>query len=154
MDFLQLVQSLIKKIVYNGFYEGLVNQVSYLNYINYSFIILLTKHKILGTHEVSNLNYADLEDHLKVVFSNGWALKSNQQKFKESIDDLVKIRLEAMYLAGVKNSSERYTYITMHKELLQAVDNGEIDEENIPEMITIKNWIQNYHVKYMKNLQN
>ena len=64
------------------------------------------------------INYSDVEDQLEIVFSNGWALKSNQQKFKENIDDLVKIRLEAMYLAGVKNSSERYTYITMHKKLL------------------------------------
>ena len=77
--------------------------------------------KILDTEEVSMINYVDIEDHLQAVFGNGWALKSNQQKFKESIDDLIKIRLEAMYLAGVKNGSERYTYITMHKELLQAI---------------------------------
>ena len=112
----------------------------------------MTNYKILDIHEVSMINYIDIEDHLQAVFSNGWALKSNQTKFKESIDDLVKIRLEAMYLAGVKNSSERYTYITMHKELLQAVANEEIEEEIIPEMNTIKNWIQNYHAKYVKNI--
>ena len=51
---------------------------------------------------------------------------------------MVKIRLEAIYFAGAENSSERYTHTTMHKELLKAAANREIDEDDILEIITIK----------------
>jgi hypothetical protein len=55
-----------------------------------------------------------------------------------------------MYLSGTENSSERYIHTTIYKELLKAIANREFDKEDIPEMTTIKNWIQKYHIKYMK----
>ncbi|CAG8771059.1 10212_t:CDS:2, partial [Cetraspora pellucida] len=66
----------------------------------------------------------------------GWALKHNQKYGKKEGKRLSK-KCQA-------NSSDRYTASDMHNGLLELVESGEINEEDIPTQSTIENWINHY----------
>ncbi|CAG8774175.1 1827_t:CDS:1, partial [Dentiscutata erythropus] len=47
-------------------------------------------------------------------------------------------------MLGQADSSDRYTTSDMHNGLLELVECGEINEENVSTQSTIENWINRY----------
>ena len=52
--------------------------------------------------------------------------------------------LQGYFLEGNINKSERHTAESMLTQLKQNVENGVIEEEEIPKLETIRNWISRY----------
>ncbi|CAG8645343.1 3008_t:CDS:2, partial [Scutellospora calospora] len=77
----------------------------------------------------------------------GWALKYNQKYGKKGGKRLSKDVVEALkrfFILGQANSSDRYTASDMHNSLLELVESGVINEEDVPTQNTIENWINRY----------
>ncbi len=53
----------------------------------------------------------------------------------------VRVLLEGYFIAGNADKSNRYTAQDMQHELTKCAQEGEIDTENIPKIVTIQNWI-------------
>ncbi|RHZ55139.1 hypothetical protein Glove_420g6 [Diversispora epigaea] len=75
----------------------------------------------------------------------GWALKQNQKFGKKGAGKRMSIRirtlLEGFFLAGNVNKSNHYTANDMYKELIKCAQEGEVDNEEVPKVGTIQNWI-------------
>ncbi|RIB24855.1 hypothetical protein C2G38_2167436 [Gigaspora rosea] len=75
----------------------------------------------------------------------GWALLSNQKLGKRGsgkrMSETVKKYLEAFFVAGDQNKSERMTGAKMVEELNKLVAEEEIDDEEVPQVKTINSWI-------------
>jgi hypothetical protein len=56
----------------------------------------------------------------------------------------VKVLLELFFLNGNRRSEDRMNAQSMHDELLKRVEAGELEEEDIPKVNTIQNWINTY----------
>ncbi|POG64528.1 hypothetical protein GLOIN_2v1674232 [Rhizophagus irregularis DAOM 181602=DAOM 197198] len=88
------------------------------------------------------------------ALSSGWALKENQKFGKKGggkrISKNVIPYLEAYFLAGDINKSEKYTAQEMHNELKGLVEEGVLEEEEIPKISTISNWISRYAQTHRK----
>ncbi|CAG8788812.1 30902_t:CDS:2, partial [Racocetra persica] len=72
----------------------------------------------------------------------GWTLKHNQKYGKKGGKRLSKNVVEALkrfFMLGQANSSDRYTASNMYNSLLELVESGEINEEDIPTQSTIEN---------------
>ena len=86
-----------------------------------------------------------LDYTLDFALSSGWVLKENQKFGKKGggkrISKNVISYLEAYFLAGDINKSEKYTAQEMHNELKGLVEEGVLEEEEIPKVSTISNWI-------------
>jgi hypothetical protein len=95
-----------------------------------------------------------LDYTLDFALSSGWALKENQKFGKKGggkrISKNVISYLEAYFLAGDINKSEKYTAQEMHNELKGLVEEGVLEEEEIPKVSTISNWIARYAQAHRK----
>ena len=82
---------------------------------------------------------------LDFVLSSGWALKGRQKFSKKGggkrISKSVISYLEAYFLAGDINKSEKYIAQEMHNELKELVEEGILEKKEIPKVLTISNWI-------------
>ncbi|CAB4481821.1 unnamed protein product [Rhizophagus irregularis] len=88
----------------------------------------------------------DLERKSWEIFISGWALQQNQ-KTREPVKRIpihVKNLLEIMFHAGTANPRKKMTAAEMRSELLQRVQEGEIDENEVPKESTIANWITSF----------
>src|SRR6185369_4671070 len=88
------------------------------------------------------------------ALSSGWALKENQKFGKKGggkrISKNVIPYLEAYFLAGDINKSEKYTAQEMYNELKEPVEEGILEAEEIPKVSTIGNWITRYAQAHCK----
>ena len=80
--------------------------------------------------------------------ASGWALKSVQKFGKKGggkrISKKVWNLLQGYFLEGNVNKSERHTAESMLIQLKQNAEEGVIEEEEIPKLETIRNWISRY----------
>jgi hypothetical protein len=80
--------------------------------------------------------------------ARGWALKSAQKYGKKGggkrISKKVWHLLQGYFLEGNIDKSERHTAESMLSQLKKCVENGIIDEEEVPKLETIRNWISRY----------
>ncbi|CAB4439188.1 unnamed protein product [Rhizophagus irregularis] len=98
--------------------------------------------------DVNSINETeiDLERKSWEIFISGWALQQNQ-KTREPVKRIpihVKNLLEIMFHAGTANPRKKMTAAEMRSELLQRVQEGEIDENEVPKESTIANWITSF----------
>ena len=96
--------------------------------------------------ETCDLGSRQALDHsLDFALSSGWALKENQKFGKKGggkrISKSVIPYLEAYFLAGDINKSDKYTPQEMHNELKGLAEEGILEVEEIPKVPTISNWI-------------
>ena len=88
------------------------------------------------------------------ALSSGWALKERQRFGKKGggkrISKHVITYLEAYFLAGDINKSEKYTAQEMYNELKELAEEGILEEEEIPKVSTISNWITRYAQAHRK----
>ncbi len=77
----------------------------------------------------------------------GWALKGNQKlggRGGKRMKKEVKALLELFFLNGNRRQKDRMNAQEMHDELLKYIETSEFEEENIPKVSTIQNWINTY----------
>ncbi|GES88727.1 hypothetical protein GLOIN_2v1626473 [Rhizophagus clarus] len=79
----------------------------------------------LGSGQILNYTF-------DFALPSGWDLKENQK------------------FAGDINKSEKYTAQEMHNKLKGLVKEGVLEEEEIPKISTISNWIAQYVQTYHK----
>ncbi|RIB04857.1 hypothetical protein C2G38_2221234 [Gigaspora rosea] len=76
------------------------------------------------------------------VFYNGWALKSNKKVNNKDpwkrMSEQVKKLLENMFHTGTVNSNQKLSAQQMREELLQHVQNGELEESDVPKVTKFK----------------
>ncbi|CAB4492176.1 unnamed protein product [Rhizophagus irregularis] len=85
------------------------------------------------------------------VFVSGWALKSNKNYKRESwkrISKSVKYLLENMFHTGTANPNNKFSAQQMYEELVRRVQLGELDENDVPKISTIQNWITGFSRKW------
>ena len=101
----------------------------------------------LGSEQVSACT-------LDFTLPSGWALKERQKFGKKGggkrISKHVIPYLEAYFLAGDVDKSERYTAQEMYNELKELVEEGILEAEEIPKVSTIGNWITRYAQAHRK----
>ena len=77
-----------------------------------------------------------------------WALKSKQKYGKKGGRKCISKRvwklLEEYFLEGNIDKSKRFIATTMLENLRRKVEEGELDEEEIPKLQTIQGWISRY----------
>jgi len=56
----------------------------------------------------------------------------------------VKHLLENMFHTGTANPNNKFSAQQMHEELVQRAQFGELDENDIPKISTIQNWISGF----------
>ncbi|RHZ51763.1 hypothetical protein Glove_470g7 [Diversispora epigaea] len=87
-------------------------------------------------------------------FFSGWALKENEKnKIREPVKRMtaeIKRLLEIMFHSGTANPHQKLNAQQMHEELLRRVEIGEIEENEIPKVTTISNWITVFSRKWKK----
>ncbi|RIB00563.1 hypothetical protein C2G38_2051555 [Gigaspora rosea] len=78
----------------------------------------------------------------------GWALKGNQKLGNRGsgtrIKKNIKTMLERFFLSGNRRDQEKMDAQAMHKELLKYAETGDIEKKDIPQILTIRNWISSY----------
>ncbi|CAB4376556.1 unnamed protein product [Rhizophagus irregularis] len=85
------------------------------------------------------------------VFVSGWALKSNKNYKRESwkrISKSAKHLLENMFHTGTANPNNKFSAQQMYEELVRHVQLGELDENDVPKISTIQNWITGFSRKW------
>jgi hypothetical protein len=110
-----------------------------------------------SNQDASNTNTASDEISaytLDFALPSGWALKERQKFGKKGggkrISKNVILYLEAYFLAGDVDKSEKYTAQEMYNELKELVKEGILEEEEIPKVSTIGNWITRYAQAHRK----
>ena len=85
-------------------------------------------------------------------FEKGWAVKGNQKYSKKGggkrIKKHVKQFLISMFLNGNINPHDKLTAQEMHDSLQEFVVSGEVEKEDVPNVSTIKNWINSYSAEF------
>ncbi|EXX51998.1 hypothetical protein RirG_256930 [Rhizophagus irregularis DAOM 197198w] len=86
------------------------------------------------------------------MFTSGWALKENEKTRQRGpvkrISPQVKYLLESMFHTGTANPRQKLNAQQMHEELLKRAELGEIEENDIPKVTTITNWISTFSRKW------
>ena len=87
---------------------------------------------------------------------SGWALKSKQKYGKKGGGKRISKRvwklLEEYFLEGDVDKSKRLTATTMLESLRKKVEEGELDEEEIPKLQTIQGWISRYSAQHRQKM--
>jgi hypothetical protein len=82
------------------------------------------------------------------VFFVGWALKEkqtvNQRGVVKRIKPEIKALMETMFLNGNIDKRKKMSAQDMHNNLMERALHEEIEEEEVPKVSTIQNWIANY----------
>ena len=60
--------------------------------------------------------------------------------------------MEGYFLAGNLNKSDRYSAQEMWNELTRLVEEGSLEETDIPKVSTIQNWIARYAAQHKQNM--
>ncbi|UZO02225.1 uncharacterized protein OCT59_020715 [Rhizophagus irregularis] len=102
------------------------------------------------------LNKENKQDPTRVnrqqMFTSGWALKENEKTRQRGpvkrISPQVKYLLESMFHTGTANPRQKLNAQQMHEELLKRAELGEIEENDIPKVTTITNWISTFSRKW------
>ncbi|CAG8551639.1 7877_t:CDS:1, partial [Dentiscutata heterogama] len=87
---------------------------------------------------------------VEVEFSlcKGWVLKGNQKLGNRGsgtrIKKNIKAMLECFFLNSNQRSQDKISLQAMHDELLKYAEAGDIEKEDIPQILTIHNWIGSY----------
>ncbi|CAB5391648.1 unnamed protein product [Rhizophagus irregularis] len=104
-------------------------------------------------------NSAKDRNKLAILFwplTCGWALKSAQKYGKKGsgkrISKKVWNLLQEYFLEGNVNKSERHTAESMLARLKKNVEDGVIEEEEVPKLETIRNWISRYTSQHRQEL--
>ncbi|CAG8599399.1 11758_t:CDS:1, partial [Cetraspora pellucida] len=78
----------------------------------------------------------------------GWASPANAKFGKKGGGKRIKAKvvnfLKQFFLNGNLNPKDKMTAKEMHKELLRFARSGEIEEDHVPKVTTIQNWIGRY----------
>ncbi|CAG8811100.1 16967_t:CDS:1, partial [Cetraspora pellucida] len=78
----------------------------------------------------------------------GWALLENTKFDKKGSRKKIKTKvidyLKQFFLNGNLNPKDKLTAKEMYEELLELVHFGEIDEDHVPKVTIIQNWIGQY----------
>ncbi|CAB4442453.1 unnamed protein product [Rhizophagus irregularis] len=103
--------------------------------------------------DLTNLeNNRSLETKSQQTFTSGWALKENEKTRQRGpvkrISPQVKYLLESMFHTGTANPRQKLNAQQMHEELLKRAELGEIEENDIPKVTTITNWISTFSRKW------
>ncbi|UZO13203.1 uncharacterized protein OCT59_004708 [Rhizophagus irregularis] len=103
--------------------------------------------------DLTNLeNNRSLETKSQQTFTSGWALKKNKKTRQRGpvkrISPQVKYLLESMFHTGTANPCQKLNAQQMHEELLKRAELGEIEENDIPKVTTITNWISTFSRKW------
>ncbi|CAB5303833.1 unnamed protein product [Rhizophagus irregularis] len=103
--------------------------------------------------DLTNLeNNRSLETKSEQTFTSGWALKENEKTRQRGpvkrISSQVKYLLESMFHTGTANPRQKLNAQQMHEELLKRAELGEIEENDIPKVTTITNWISTFSRKW------
>ena len=80
------------------------------------------------------------------IFISGWALQQNQ-KTREPVKRIpirIKELLEIMFHAGTADPRKKMSAAEMRSELMQRVQEGEMEENEVPKESTIANWITSF----------
>ncbi|CAG8840091.1 43405_t:CDS:1, partial [Gigaspora margarita] len=91
-----------------------------------------------------------------ILLPAGWALKETQKfgikgKGKQISKNVVPL-LEAFFLARDANKSNRYTAEDMLNKLHSMAHEGLLEDDKIPKLINIANWILEYAKKHCQGL--
>ena len=80
--------------------------------------------------------------------SPGWAFPANAKFGKKGAGKKIKTKvvnlLKQFFLNGNINPKDKMTAQEMHMELKEFTRSGEIDNDDIPQISTINNWIGRY----------
>ena len=86
------------------------------------------------------------------AFTSGWALKEKEKARQRDpvkrMSPQVKHLLESMFHTGTANPRQKLTPQQMQEELLRRVELGEIEENDVPKVNTITNWISTFLRKW------
>ncbi|GES77856.1 hypothetical protein GLOIN_2v1472586 [Rhizophagus clarus] len=85
------------------------------------------------------------------VFVSGWTLKSNKNYKRESWRQIFKNTkhlLENMFYTGIANPNNKFSAQQMYEEHVRRVQLGELDENDVPKVFTIQNWITGFSWKW------
>jgi len=88
-----------------------------------------------------------------LIFVSGWALKEFQKNQKQPIKRIspkVRSLLEIMFHTGTVNPNQKMTAENMHEELSERVEYGALEEEEIPKISSIANWITRTYAGWKK----
>ncbi|CAJ0839557.1 3989_t:CDS:2 [Entrophospora sp. SA101] len=84
----------------------------------------------------------------KFQLEKGWTLRSNhkygQRGSGKRITSKVRTYLEGFFLGGNVSKTDRMSAKDMMVELKKLMEEGEIQEEEVPEIKTIEGWITRY----------
>ncbi|RIA86868.1 hypothetical protein C1645_828602 [Glomus cerebriforme] len=112
--------------------------------------------RVQGTNKQKNDNQTCSLLAIEEAFElkREWALKSNQIYGKRGagkrMTKIVKAYLESYFLAGNMNRTDRMTAKNMVEQLQILVDEGEIQADDIPKIITVASWITQYAASLKK----
>ncbi|PKY59214.1 hypothetical protein RhiirA4_514713, partial [Rhizophagus irregularis] len=86
------------------------------------------------------------------VFTSGWVLKENEKtRYRGSAKRIslpVKQLLESMFHTRTANPRQKLNAQQMYEELMRRAELGEIEENDVPKVTTITNWISTFSRKW------
>ncbi|RIB28493.1 hypothetical protein C2G38_2157852 [Gigaspora rosea] len=134
------------------------NDVDMLVFVTYhaNSIKQNSNSQVVYYSDAIDLESTDLsKEYIAENKSKGWALKENQaygvRGGRKRMSENVKGLLERFFLNGNLNVRDRMIVQEMHDELYKFVESGEINEEDIPKVSTIKGWIATYSRALKRN---
>ncbi|CAB4396432.1 unnamed protein product [Rhizophagus irregularis] len=101
---------------------------------------------------LENVNNRTTETKSQLIFTSGWALKEKEKTRQRDpikrMSPQVKHYLESMFHTGTANPCQKLTAQQMQEELLRRAELGEIEENDVPKVSTITNWISTFSRKW------
>ncbi|PKB97504.1 hypothetical protein RhiirA5_384621 [Rhizophagus irregularis] len=101
---------------------------------------------------LENVNNRTTETKSQLIFTSGWALKEKEKTHQRDpmkrMSPQVKHLLESMFHTGTANFRQKLTAQQMQEELLRRAELGEIEENDVPKVSTITNWISTFSCKW------
>ncbi|RHZ82229.1 hypothetical protein Glove_110g46 [Diversispora epigaea] len=102
--------------------------------------------------DITNITNQEIVEIPTSRDSPSWALKENEKnKIREPVKRMtaeIKRLLEIMFHSGTANPRQKLNAQQMHEELLRRAEIGEIEENEIPKVTTISNWITVFSRKW------
>ncbi|CAB4375625.1 unnamed protein product [Rhizophagus irregularis] len=101
---------------------------------------------------LENVNNRTTETKSQLIFTSGWTLKEKEKTRQRDpikrMSPQVKHFLESMFHTGTANPRQKLTAQQMQEELLRRAELGEIEENDVPKVSTITNWISTFSRKW------
>ncbi|CAG8769008.1 32000_t:CDS:2 [Gigaspora margarita] len=91
-----------------------------------------------------DVEYIEHENYFVQIQMEVCLLHYGGERIKKKVIELLK----QFFLNGNINPEDRLNAQGMHAELMEFVRAGEIEEENVPKVGTIQNWIGRYSCKF------